>query len=471
MAFTNNYRLERVYFERLKSMIDVLKSWLETETDEKTRTILENSIDDNGAILLLYRNLGEAWAELSDLIKKADEKIDSLDDKTEQYHDELNERIDEVNNYIVQILRELEARLEAVEQDLATMSRVKFLDLVEESGVYSLLDGETPVMFDSLNEMQEFPHYVIVRGEISGVQKYFIPKISDNDETTGEIYFYADNLANNELSETVVKIDASDLVTVTTETLEVPVYTAGFGIDIDSNNEISVDTDVIQEKLVAGSGISIDPDTNEIENTAQGATYSAGTGISIDSNNVISNTGLDVLKLRMHSGQRMSKNISFKPLFESPTLVTDPNNQNKVYFYNNRTDILGDIARKFVYFDSTYNTYAANEETLRYNVTDGDELDFEITCQPFILANSKEAYFDPFVIKFKVFVYPSGTVHYIRTLCTKMRSKLYRIIDSGDVEYRVATSIVGHGDPALITWLFNLWNVGFSAYWYETADE
>lgn len=108
MAFTKSYRLERVYFERLKSMIDILKPYLNEETDEKLKAILENSIDDNGAILLLYRNLGEAWAELSDLIKKADEKIDATKEEAEKYHDELNERIDEVNNYIMGLIRILE---------------------------------------------------------------------------------------------------------------------------------------------------------------------------------------------------------------------------------------------------------------------------------------------------------------------------------------------------------------------------
>ena len=108
MSFTNSYRLERIYFEKLKDMINKLQPYLNEETDEKLKAILENSIDDNGAILLLYRNLGEAWAELSDLIKKADEKIDQTKEEAERYHDELNQRIDEVNNYIMVIIRNLE---------------------------------------------------------------------------------------------------------------------------------------------------------------------------------------------------------------------------------------------------------------------------------------------------------------------------------------------------------------------------
>ena len=108
MAFSNNFRMERVYFEKLKGQIDILKSYLDNENDEKIKSMLKNGVDADGAILLLYRNLGEAWAELSELIKKADEKIDQTKEEAEQYHDELNQRIDEVNNYIMVIIRNLE---------------------------------------------------------------------------------------------------------------------------------------------------------------------------------------------------------------------------------------------------------------------------------------------------------------------------------------------------------------------------
>ena len=43
-----------------------------------------------------------------------------------------------------------------------------------------------------------------------------------------------------------------------------PTYTEGFGIDISDENEISVDTDEIQEKLIAGKNITID-ENNKID--------------------------------------------------------------------------------------------------------------------------------------------------------------------------------------------------------------
>lgn len=45
-----------------------------------------------------------------------------------------------------------------------------------------------------------------------------------------------------------------------------PTYTEGFGIDISTENEISVDTDEIQEKLITGKNITID-ENNKIDST------------------------------------------------------------------------------------------------------------------------------------------------------------------------------------------------------------
>lgn len=71
------------------------------------------------------------------------------------------------------------------------------------------------------------------------------------------------------------------------------IYTAGNGINIDANDEISVDTTVVatqtdlagkQDILTAGSNISISNNTISATDT----TYTAGDGIDIDAQNVIS---------------------------------------------------------------------------------------------------------------------------------------------------------------------------------------
>ena len=75
-------------------------------------------------------------------------------------------------------------------------------------------------------------------------------------------------------------------------------YTAGYGIDIDSDGVISVDTDDIPSEpvdfspLVAGDNITIEDSDGATVISANVRTYSAGENIEIDSDGVISATGL-----------------------------------------------------------------------------------------------------------------------------------------------------------------------------------
>ena len=212
--FKDSYRLERVYFEKLKSMISILKSFLENETDEKTRAILSNEIDDNGAILLLYRNLGEAWAELADLIQKLRNDLTELDEKEDAYHDELNERIDEVNNYLMALIRALEARMDAVEADLAQMGRLFTYDLTEASGVYSLTESGTAVTFaDTVSKLTHVrPHFVSVRNG----SKYYLIDTYDLTAGTGSVTWSGFEFTPaGEIKETIVTLAADNSVTVT----------------------------------------------------------------------------------------------------------------------------------------------------------------------------------------------------------------------------------------------------------------
>ena len=212
--FKDSYRLERVYFEKLKSMISILKSFLENETDEKTRAILSNEIDDNGAILLSYRNLGEAWAELADLIQKLRNDLTELDEKEDAYHDELNERIDEVNNYLMALIRALEARMDAVEADLAQMGRLFTYDLTEASGVYSLTESGTAVTFaDTVSKLTHVrPHFVSVRNG----SKYYLIDTYDLTAGTGSVTWSGFEFTPaGEIKETIVTLAADNSVTVT----------------------------------------------------------------------------------------------------------------------------------------------------------------------------------------------------------------------------------------------------------------
>ena len=288
MDFKSSYRMEAVYFQKLKSDIDIVKSLMNDGNTEEARTLLENAVDVDGAVLLLYRNLGDIWGELGAQIQKTNEALKELKEATDKYHEELNEKIDDVNNTIIRLLNALEDRIAAVERDLATMSRVKILSLVNENGTYHIYDGETEIDFDALSEMVEFPHNVIIRGVVNGEETEFRLREFDTDETSGVFEFYSTGLANNVVSETTVTVLSDDSVNVATDIQTMKEYTAGNGINISSGDEISVDFGVVQEKLTAGSGISIDPDTNEITNTSPGKIYTAGSGINISEAGVIS---------------------------------------------------------------------------------------------------------------------------------------------------------------------------------------
>lgn len=89
-----------------------------------------------------------------------------------------------------------------------------------------------------------------------------------------------------------IDIDSDNVISVDSDVL--PSYTPGEGIDIDSDGVISVDSDEIPSEpveltpLVAGHGITIEESDGETVISATGEAYSSGYGIIIDSDNVIS---------------------------------------------------------------------------------------------------------------------------------------------------------------------------------------
>ena len=367
MAFTNNFRIERIYFEKLKSNIDILKSYIEAGATGEALELLKNSVDVDGAVLLLYRNLGEAWAELADLIQKTQKDLKDLAEKTEAYHDELNERIDDVNNYLMMLIRELEARLQVVEQDLATMNRNKYYDLVENNGSYLIeKDGET-VYFDDIKEDVDFPHNVILRYD-SGTGTV---ELEVREFTDSRIDFYSIGLAGSDktVKEILVSIADTEAVTYSENTLENPLYTfgtglsldsdnelsvdfdtvqaklsEGFGIDIDSNNEIKVDTTQVQEKLIAGQNITLTPDstdpTKTVIDASGGASISDGFGVELDSGYLYNISDINEYKTSLPTS---------KQEFTKPTI-------NVNYELNSANYYVGESAHQnFGFTPSTYN--------------------------------------------------------------------------------------------------------------------
>ena len=68
MAFKDTYRLEKVYYENMWTLLRTLKALKENHSaDEITKVneILDDAIACNESIIIIYKNLGELYAEVS----------------------------------------------------------------------------------------------------------------------------------------------------------------------------------------------------------------------------------------------------------------------------------------------------------------------------------------------------------------------------------------------------------------------
>lgn len=253
MAFYETIRLERKYFENLRSLIDTLNSWLPGEEPGKIQDLLANGIEANKAILLLYRNLGECWNDLTSMIAKTNQELGDLKVQVEQYHDELNEKIDEVNNYLMALIRDLESRVQslenrmdavearldalearmdeaeakiaalesavaalearvtALEAELQALNKNIVLECHEDEGVYTLTEyGKSdPVTYAQVSGWLEHPHlvYVIYESKI-----YPMTNIS-NDEL--QVYEWSlAGMTSTTVDETTITLDGDNYVDV-----------------------------------------------------------------------------------------------------------------------------------------------------------------------------------------------------------------------------------------------------------------
>lgn len=144
MDFNNSYRMESVYFKKLKSDIDIIKSLMKPGNDEEARSLLENSVDVDGAVLLLYRNLGDAWAQLNNLFTDLSKRLDLTKEDIDNYHKELNEKIDGVNNYLIRLISELQEKQEKQHLHIAASYNIV--------GNYIIFYNQPSVIFNSIRE-------------------------------------------------------------------------------------------------------------------------------------------------------------------------------------------------------------------------------------------------------------------------------------------------------------------------------
>lgn len=278
MAFLTSYRAEKVYFEKLRSNIDIAKSYIQRGATDEVMALLQNAVDADGAIMLCYRNLGEVWADLAAQLEKTQKALEDLKTALEEYHDDLNKKIDEINNYLVRLINALDDRVTILENE----SKVKFAYLNHDSveDVYSIeYNGET-ADFETLSAALEYPHLLVLIDNENG-NIYYPRSVSDV-----LIDFHADGVSGTDYVDISVAMSDSDVVSVTEKTVVNYTFgagfnvsntnevtpdlsvlqaklSAGFGIEIDSSNEISVDTNDVQEKLIAGQNITLTPDATD----------------------------------------------------------------------------------------------------------------------------------------------------------------------------------------------------------------
>lgn len=104
MAFKESYRLERVYYENIVADLEKLKK-LRTETDNEKiiREVIESIISGNESLILIYKNLGELYAETQEYYNQAITKIEELNIKLEALETSTDEKIDALYDYIATI--------------------------------------------------------------------------------------------------------------------------------------------------------------------------------------------------------------------------------------------------------------------------------------------------------------------------------------------------------------------------------
>lgn len=105
-------RLEEKNYRNIETLMQLLKA---SGPDATSQELYENAVEADRGIILLYKNLCEAWAEAQNLFRKADEAIKENKEESDKYHDELNEKIDEVNNYLNSLIRELQEEIDDID--------------------------------------------------------------------------------------------------------------------------------------------------------------------------------------------------------------------------------------------------------------------------------------------------------------------------------------------------------------------
>lgn len=361
---------EKVFLQNLTSLKNRLMRAGYTEED--LREFYQETSDD---ILMLYRNVSQLYSELyahiNQLEKDVHDKLVDIDEEITNVEGE----IETLNNIIAQEITllkmrvsDLESRMGAVEEDLRTMSRTYYMDLIEDTNVYTIEYNGEEQTFSDLAELFAFQHTVVLRGLLNGEMTIFYAREFDTDDTTGVLEWFATGLINNVVHEITVTMLPDDSVQVATEiqVIDHPVMivhvtetqgdyvsdksyqevtqaiTAGYTIVAHLNDgtdqekvfqlgmvdttggsecvcfdwiDVTNDVSVYQELLK----INYDNSVTLSGMTVTDSKYTAGTGISIDPGNVISSTVQGYLIENI-----LGEDISKYNMVQAATVSIDP---------------------------------------------------------------------------------------------------------------------------------------------------
>lgn len=115
-------REELTYVKNLKTLYEMLKTYKQETTRKDLLTIFDSCIASAKAIILLYKNLGECWNELTAYIIAEKNRLESFKAEFENFKGEINSKIDEVNNYLNSEIKELDTRLHDLEETVEDLS-------------------------------------------------------------------------------------------------------------------------------------------------------------------------------------------------------------------------------------------------------------------------------------------------------------------------------------------------------------
>ena len=192
--FKENVRAEAQYFKSLKSLVASLSAWKNGTIDRTTEDIIDNCILADKTIIMLYKNLGEAWNELTAYIMHNKAGLEKLKAELESFKDEINEKVDEVNNYLVNRITEIENALQTLQNAFETMHKVHIYKARKINGTtYKIYDGDFEASLTDARNYLDNNYMLFIEYTLSGVKRYYvIEKNETNYLQFTDVYYYAD---------------------------------------------------------------------------------------------------------------------------------------------------------------------------------------------------------------------------------------------------------------------------------------